>query len=73
MCGSVVAVGGRRGATATSDIHQVHSGEWVRIGCMDTARYWPIVAAPPGDRLLVVGGHSSSLSRLTAVELAVLC
>ena len=70
MCGSVVAVGGTRGGTITSDIHQVHSGEWVRIGCMDTARYLPIVAAPPGDRLLVVGGASSSL---TAVELAVLC
>ena len=70
MCGAVVAVGGVRGATATSDIHQVHSGEWVKIGCMDTARYWPIVAALP--TMVVVGGLSPP-SPLTAVELAVLC
>ena len=77
MCGAVVAVGGGRGGTATSDIHQVHSGEWVEIGCMDTARYMPIVAALP--TMVVVGGLSSSPSSpypspiLTAVELAVLC
>ena len=71
MCGAVVAVGGVRGATATSDIHQVHSGEWVRIGCMDTAREWPIVAALP--TMVVVGGYPSSPSSFTAVELAVLC
>ena len=72
MCGAVVAVGGERGFTATSDIHQVHSGEWVRIGCMDTARRLPIVAALP--TMVVVGGYSSPLSLpLTAVELAVLC
>ena len=70
MCGAVVAVGGVRGYTATSDIHQVHSGEWVRIGCMDTARWRPIVAALP--TMVVVGGASPS-SLLTAVELAVLC
>ena len=73
MCGAVVAVGGERGATATSDIHQVHSGEWVRIGCMDTARSLPIVAALP--TMVVMGGLSLSSSPplLTAVELAVLC
>jgi len=73
MCGAVVAVGGRRGGTDTSDIHQVHSGEWVRIGCMDTARSLPLVAVLPGDSMLVVGGFLPSSSSRTAVELAVLC
>ena len=73
MCGAVVAVGGVRGGTVTSDIHQVHNGEWVRIGCMDTARYEPIVAVLPGDRMAVMGSYRSSPSSLTAVELAVLC
>ena len=80
VCGEVMAVGGRRGYTATGDVYQLRQREWVRIGCMDTARRYPIVAVlrVPGHSMLVVGGYSpsspsSSPSLLTAVELAVLC
>ena len=76
VCGEVMAVGGMRGSTHTGDVYQLRQREWVRIGCMDTARYYPIVAVlrVPGHSMLVVGGSSpSSLSSLTAVELAVLC
>ena len=76
VCGEVMAVGGWRGGT-TGDVYQLRQREWVRIGCMHTARYWPIVAVlrVSGHSMLVVGGRSpsSSLYRLTAVELAVLC
>ena len=77
LSGAVVAVGGRRGLTTTGDVYQLYNSEWVRIGCMDTAREWPIVLALPGE-MLVVGGYSPSspsspYSTLTAVELAVLC
>lgn len=73
ICGQAVAVGGESGShDETSDIHQIHNGEWVKVkGQMNTARYWPIVAALPGDRMLVVGGHC--LANLTAVEVAVPC
>ena len=77
VCGEVMAVGGRRGGTTTGDVYQLRQREWVRIGCMDTARRYPIVAVlrVPGHSMLVVGGRSSPPSpyRLTAVELAVLC
>ena len=73
VCGEVMAVGGGRGG----DVYQLCQREWVRIGCMDTARDLPIVAVlrVPGHSMLVMGGYSSpsSLSLLTAVELAVLC
>ena len=74
VCGEVMAVGGLRGDTITGDVYQLRQREWVRIGCMDTARRYPIVAVPrvPGHSMLVVGGLSSP-SSLTAVELAVLC
>ena len=71
MCGAVVAVGGMR-FTAISDIHQLHGGEWVRIGHMDTARHQPIVAVLPGDRMVVVGSYNWFRDS-TAVELAVVC
>ena len=76
VCGEVMAVGGVRGGTG--DVYQLHQREWVRIGCMDTARRYPIVAVlrVPGHSMLVVGGWSSPsslYSSLTAVELAVLC
>ena len=78
VCGEVMAVGGGRGDTITGDVYQLCQREWVRIGCMDTARAYPIVAVlrVPGHSMLVVGGYPSSpssLSLLTAVELAVLC
>ena len=70
----VVVVGGERGITATKNMYQLYQREWVRIGCMDTARWLSIVAVLPGDRMVVVGGRSaSSFLPLTAVELAVLC
>ena len=73
VCGEVMAVGGERGDTTTGDVYQLRQREWVRIGCMDTARRYPIVAVlrVPGHSMLVVGGSSPYL--LTAVELAVLC
>lgn len=76
--GQAVAVGGQRGGLIgyfndTCDIHQLHDGKWVKVkGSMHIARYWPIVAAVSGDRVLVVGGHSSPAD-ITAVELAALC
>ena len=76
VCGEVMAVGGLRGGTATGDVYQLRQREWVRIGCMDTARAYPIVAVlrVPGHSMLVVGGRDwSPPYRLTAVELAVLC
>ena len=74
VCGEVMAVGGVRGVTTTGDVYQLCQREWVRIGCMDTAREWPIVSVIGGHSMLVVGGGSpSSSSLLTAVELAVLC
>ena len=76
VCGEVMAVGGVRGGPATGDVYQLRQREWVRIGCMDTARWYPIVAVlrVPGHSMLVVGGLSSyPSSPLTAVELAVLC
>lgn len=69
----VVAVGGMRGAMPSSDIYQLSSGEWVRIGRMHIARLRPVVAVLPGDKMIVVGGYSSALSSYAAVELAVLC
>ena len=75
VCGEVMAVGGVRGLI-TGDVYQLRQREWVRIGCMDTARDYPIVAVPrvPGHSMLVVGGRPSPSSYpLTAVELAVLC
>jgi len=72
VCGEVVAVGGARGGTITGDVYQLRQREWVRIGCMDTARYYPIVSVLRGPSMLVVGGDSLP-SLLTAVELAVLC
>lgn len=72
MNGAVVAVGGIRGLSPTSHIHQcLQNGEWVQIGCMHSARLCPIVAVLPGDRMVVVGGLSASSD--TAVEVAVLC
>ena len=75
VCGEVMAVGGGRGGTTTGDVYQLRQREWVRIGCMDTARDYPIVAVlrVPGHSMLVVGGYSPSSRLLTAVELAVLC
>ena len=77
VCGEVMAVGGWTGSTATGDVYQLRQREWVRIGCMDTARWYPIVAVlrVPGHSMLVVGGRSYSppSSSHTAVELAVLC
>ena len=72
VCGEVMAVGGWRGGTYTGDVYQLRQREWVRIGCMDTARAYPIVAVlrVPGHSMLVVGG---ARYLLTAVELAVLC
>ena len=72
VCGEVMTVGGVRAGPATGDVYQLRQREWVRIGCMDTARAYPIVSVLPGDRMLVVDGSTPSLT-LTAVELAVLC
>ena len=78
VCDEVVAVGGvRDDGTATGDVYQLCQREWLRIGCMDIARYHPIVAVLPEDRIVVVGGwfasSYSSIILLTAVELAVVC
>ena len=76
VCGEVMAVGGMRGYTATGNVYQLRQREWVRIGCMHTARRCPIVAVlrVPGHSMLVVGGSPTPTSPLlTAVELAVLC
>ena len=70
---AMVTVGGESGHTTTRDIFQLYNGEWVKIGCMDTARRYSIVVVLPGDRMVVVGGDSLHSSCLTAVELAVLC
>ena len=69
MCGQVIAVGGERGGIAISDIYQLCSGQWMKIGCMDTAKYWPIVAVIPGDLMVVLGGvpYSSVILQYRAV------
>ena len=78
MCGRVVAVGGHQGDgyTAIRDIYQLCENEWVKIGRMDTARFDPVVAVLPGNRMVVVGGkdplHDLMFSSLDAVEFAVL-
>ncbi len=56
LCGEVVAVGGRRDFTATGDVYQLHQREWVRIGCMDTARYCPGYSSSPSRRQNGSGG-----------------
>lgn len=73
VSGEVVAVGGEKNFTTTKYVYQLCDREWVKIECMTTARYHPIVAVHPGDKMVVIGGLSSSSSSiLTAVELAVL-
>lgn len=79
MCGQVLAVGGRlgNGYTAIRDIYQLCERKWVKIGRMDTARFDPIVAVLPGNRMIVVGGtdplHDFIFSKLDAVEVAIPC
>lgn len=73
---AVVAVGGGSAAGSSpsiaGDIYHLCNREWVRIGSMVTPRCFPLVAVLSGDRLVVVGGVSSSCCT-DAVELAVLC
>ena len=60
----VVVVGGVRGVTPTADVHGLISQQWTRIGCMNTARSYPIVAVVNGEncKMVVVVGSASSNS-----------
>lgn len=72
---AVVAVGGETSTNMYTcrSIYCLCNGEWERIGRMNTARWYPMVAVLPGDRMVVVGGDSPrDSSPPTAVELAVL-
>ena len=75
-----VAVGGsKENGIPDKDIYKysVFSGKWIKVGCMDTPRFLPIVAVLPGDSIVVVGGRSqaklSPISLFTTVEVAFLC
>ena len=67
----VFAVGEWREGTPIANVYRLFNGQWTRIGYTNTAKTYPIVAALPGNRMLVVG--SFSFSQRVAVELVELC
>ena len=70
---AVVAVGGETSTNVCRGIYHLCNREWMRIGHMKTARWYPMIAVLPGDRMVVVGGDSPhSSSPPTPVEVAVL-
>ena len=51
-------------------------GSWVKVSEVPTARDWSLVAALPGDQLIVIGGSLQTISRscyTDTVEIASIC
>ena len=56
LCGQVVIVGGSRGSSAVSSIHQLVDGQWAEVGTMAGGRRSCLVANRSPDEIIIVGG-----------------
>ena len=76
LCGQLLAVGGcdKNFENRTSAIHQYNpaTNSWEVISHMPTARYDPLVAVLPGNKLMVVGGRYRVGISCDVVEIATL-
>ena len=56
LCGQLIIIGGNRGESNVSSIHQLVYGQWVQIGSMSSARYQCFVFSPSPNKIMIVGG-----------------
>ena len=69
FCGQLVIIGGKRGGSLVSSIHQLVDRKWVEIGSMSSRRCWCLVVSPSPDKMMIVGGQGDTASsRLDSVE-----
>ena len=59
LCGQLVIIGGLQNESLVNTIHQLVDGDWVRIGCMASARRYCLVASPSPDKIIIVGGYGA--------------
>ena len=73
LAGQLVCVSGTQGewwgSLRDDSIHQLVDGQWVKIGSLSSARNSCLVVTPSPDRMLVVGGETSSLFYSDSVEM----
>ena len=72
LCGQLLAVGGlEEDDNPTSIVHKYNSmsNSWEVIGHMETARYWPLVAVLPSNKVMVGGGNVGLTEQTDAVEI----
>lgn len=72
LCGQLLAVGGlEEDNNPTSIVHKYNSvsNSWEVIGHMETARYWPLVAVLPSNKVMVGGGNVCLTEQTDAVEI----
>ena len=63
LAGQLVCVSGRRAALNSpqdDSIHQLVDRQWVKIGALSTCRYYCLVVTLSPDRMLVVGGNTTT-------------
>ena len=74
LCGQLLAVGGKYKDDYTTAIHQYNAAtnSWEVISHTPTARRDTLVAVLPGNKLMVVGGYSTSYNESDVVEIATL-
>ena len=60
LCGQLVTIGGERGGSPVSSIHQLIDGKWVEIGSISSGRSMCLVVTPSPDKMMIVGGYGAS-------------
>ena len=69
LFGQLVVIGGRRqDGSLVNSIHQLVDGQWVEIGSMTTGRERCFVVSPSPDKIIIVGGRTSSAALVDDVE-----
>ena len=65
LCGQLVLIGGKRGRSSPSSIHQLVDGQWMEIGSMCSGRYWCLVVSPSPEKMMIVGGRGGLFGGIT--------
>ena len=69
LCGQLVSIGGYQQKSSDKAVHQLVDGQWMKIGCMASARHASLVVALSPDKVVVVGGcHDSPSSAFTVLD-----
>ena len=68
LSGQLVLFGGWQERSRVNSIHQLVEGQWVKIGAMNSVRYYCIAVSTSPDRILIVGGYDAGFASVDSVE-----